>query len=63
MIKLKTSFEKFSDDIYTLVYFETSKYLSGVLGKENLGKEFDELHEDVVFRIIDKLYKNLNRNA
>ena len=63
MIKLKTSFEKFSDDIYALMYFETSRYLSGVLGKENLGEEFNELQDDVVFRIIEKLYKNLNRNA
>lgn len=58
---MKTSFEKFSDAMFDVIFQETCNYVSDVLGTEEWGEDYHELHGDILYRVVEKLYKDMTK--
>ena len=59
---MKTHFEKFSDELFDVIFQETCEYMSDVIGTKEWGEEKHDLHGEILYRVVEKIYKDMTKN-
>ena len=60
MSKLKnTEFDNFTDRLYDVIFEETSKYLSDVVGGDDWGEELHNAHGIIMWNAVAKIAKDM----
>ena len=54
------SFEAMSRRVYDSIFQETCDYLSDMLGHENWGEEKHELHGEILYSVVEKIWGEMN---
>ena len=56
---MKSNFEEFSDQMFDIIFQHLCDYMSDILGTDGWGEEYHELHGDIMFRVVEKIYKDM----
>ena len=56
------SFEAMSKRVYDSIFQETCDYLSDMLGHENWGEEKHELHGEILYSVVEKIWLEMVNN-
>ena len=56
------SFEAMSRRVYDSIFQETCDYLSDMLGHENWGEEKHELHGEILYSVVEKIWLEMVNN-
>lgn len=54
-----TNFNEFTQKMFDGLFQHTADYVSDLLGTENWGEEYHDLHGDIMFRVVESLYKDM----
>ena len=57
---LKTSFEKFTADVYDSIFQQSCDYLSEMLGTDHWGEEKHDLHGEILYSVVEKIWEEMN---
>ena len=56
-----TPFEKFSRDVFDVIFQHSCDYVSDVLGTDEWGEDYHDLHGDILYRVVEKMYNDMNK--
>jgi hypothetical protein len=60
--KMKTTeFDNFTDHLYDVIFQETCNYISDCIGSDGWGEEYHELHGDIMFRVVERMYNDMTK--
>jgi len=54
------SFEAMSKRVYDSIFQHTSDYLSDMLGHDQWGEEKHDLHGEILYTVVEKIWEELN---
>ena len=55
-----SSFEAMSRRVYDSIFQETSDYISDMLGHENWGEDKHDLHGEILYSVVEKIWEEMN---
>lgn len=54
------SFEAMSNRVYDSIFEQTCDYLSDMLGTDQWGEEKHDLHGEILYSVVEKIWENMN---
>ena len=56
---MKSKFEEFSDQMFDVIFQHSCDYVSDILGTSESGEEYHDLHGDIMYRLVEKMYNDM----
>lgn len=50
-----------SNRVYDSIFQQTCDYLSDMLGTDQWGEEKHDLHGDIMYRVVEKIYNDMTK--
>jgi hypothetical protein len=54
------SFEAMSNRVYDSIFQQTCDYLSDMLGTDQWGEEKHDLHGEILYSVVEKIWEDMN---
>jgi len=54
------SFEAMSNRVYDSIFEQTCDYLSDMLGTDQWGEEKHDLHGEILYSVVEKIWEDMN---
>lgn len=55
-----TSFEKFSREMFDILFQHSCDYVSDMLGTSDWGEEKHDLHGEILYSVVEKIWEDMN---
>jgi len=55
-----TNFEKFSREMFDVLFQHSCDYVSDMLGTSDWGEEKHDLHGEILYSVVEKIWEDMN---